>query len=649
MWSRPSSRLRAKGLQVTLDHLGEDTTDRATADATVAAYLELIEALSAAGQVAGAEVSVKLSAVGQALTAAARPPRLAATPTRLAGASKIADAAYAAGARVNLDIEDHTTIDQTLEVLFELRRTHPDVGVAIQAMLLRTPKDLAELTGPGSRVRLVKGAYNEPASVAYTDPDQIDLAYVRAMKYLMYGKGYPMIGSHDPRMVAIAAKLAADAGRTPDRWEHQMLFGIRPDEQERLVKERQDDAGVRAVRGRLVRLFHPPARRTPRQPAVLPALAGQQGLTRTSSLRIAGTDASPRAAPQRTGTEGSTWTPSPTRRCRSTNRCWTTHPARPSGPRWSTALDAVTEPVELGAVIGGVSRRPSGAAFEVVAPFDHRRILATSANSTQADAAEAVQAALDAAAGWRALDFDSRAAILLRAADLLAGPWRARINAATMLGQAKTAYQAEIDSACELADFWRFNVHFARQILAEQPMANAKGIWNRTDHRPLEGFVYAVTPFNFTAIAGNLPTAPALMGNVVVWKPSITQQLAASLIMDLLHEAGLPPGVINMLPGARPGDLRGGARPPGAGRHPFHRLHQGFPAVVGAGRGEHRRLQVLPAAGRRDRRQGFRASRTRPPTSMCCAPRWSAARSSTRDRSARPRPGPTSRRRSGRR
>jgi 1-pyrroline-5-carboxylate dehydrogenase len=213
------------------------------------------------------------------------------------------------------------------------------------------------------------------------------------------------------------------------------------------------------------------------------------------------------------------------------------------------ALDAVREPVELGAIIGGVSVRPAGKAFDVRAPFDHRRVLASSANCTQPEAAQAVTAALAAAPDWRALDFDSRAAILLRAADLLTGPWRARVNAATMLGQAKTAYQAEIDSACELADFWRFNVHFARQILAEQPIANAKGIWNRTDHRPLEGFVYAVTPFNFTAIAGNLPTAPALMGNVVVWKPSTTQQLAASLIMDLLAEAGLPPGVINMLPG----------------------------------------------------------------------------------------------------
>ncbi len=216
------------------------------------------------------------------------------------------------------------------------------------------------------------------------------------------------------------------------------------------------------------------------------------------------------------------------------------------------ALKEVAGAAELPAVIGGEHRMPSGEAFRVVAPFDHGRVLAISANSDQDDARVAVDAALAAAAGWRALDIDSRAAILLRAADLLAGPWRARMNAATMLGQAKTAQQAEIDAACELADFWRFNVHFARQVLAEQPIANSPGVWNRTDHRPLEGFVYAVTPFNFTAIAGNLPTAPALMGNVVVWKPSTTQQLAASLTMDLLREAGLPDGVINMLPGYGP-------------------------------------------------------------------------------------------------
>ncbi len=215
----------------------------------------------------------------------------------------------------------------------------------------------------------------------------------------------------------------------------------------------------------------------------------------------------------------------------------------------TAALGGFTDPVELSAVIGGVPRRPSGDSLDVVAPHDHARVLGLTANSTGADAQAAVDAALAAASDWRAMDFDSRAAILLRAAELLSGPWRARLNAATMLGQAKTAYQAEIDSACELADFWRFNVHFARQILAEQPMANSKGVWNRTDHRPLEGFVYAITPFNFTAIAGNLPTAPALMGNVVIWKPSVTQQLAASVTMELLIEAGMPPGVINMLPG----------------------------------------------------------------------------------------------------
>ena len=173
-------------------------------------------------------------------------------------------------------------------------------------------------------------------------------------------------------------------------------------------------------------------------------------------------------------------------------------------------------------------------------------------SATTLEAAAAVDAAIAAAPGWRALSFDDRAAILLKAADLLAGPWRARINAATMLGQSKTAYQAEIDSACELIDFWRFNVHFARQILSEQPPVNARGVWNRTDYRPLEGFVYAVTPFNFTAIAGNLPTAPALMGNTVVWKPSHSQQLAASLTMELLQEAGMPPGVINLVAGHGP-------------------------------------------------------------------------------------------------
>ncbi len=199
--------------------------------------------------------------------------------------------------------------------------------------------------------------------------------------------------------------------------------------------------------------------------------------------------------------------------------------------------------------IGGRKRPGGGAEIKVVQPHDHQHVLGTMKNSTTRDAEAAVKAAAAAAPGWQAMAFEDRAAIILKAADLLAGPWRQTLNAATMLGQSKTAYQAEIDAACELIDFWRFNVHYARQILEDQPIANSKGIWNQTDHRPLEGFVYAITPFNFTAIAGNLPTAPALMGNTVIWKPSPTQQLAASLTMELLEEAGMPPGVINMLPG----------------------------------------------------------------------------------------------------
>jgi 1-pyrroline-5-carboxylate dehydrogenase len=205
--------------------------------------------------------------------------------------------------------------------------------------------------------------------------------------------------------------------------------------------------------------------------------------------------------------------------------------------------------VDLTATIGGRQKTGGGAEIAVVQPHDHAHVLGVLRNSTKADARAAVAAAREAAPGWRALSLDDRAAILLKAADLLAGPWRQRLNAATMLGQSKTSFQAEIDAACELIDFWRFNAHFAKQVVADQPILNSPGVWNRTDHRPLEGFVYAITPFNFTAIAGNLPTAPALMGNTVIWKPSPTQQLAAHYIMALLEEAGLPPGVINMLPG----------------------------------------------------------------------------------------------------
>jgi 1-pyrroline-5-carboxylate dehydrogenase len=207
------------------------------------------------------------------------------------------------------------------------------------------------------------------------------------------------------------------------------------------------------------------------------------------------------------------------------------------------------DPIDLTCTIDGAQRMGGGARTTAVQPHRHAAVLGTMAGATTADAQDAVDAALKAAPGWAAMDFEDRAAILLKAADLLAGPWRETIAAATMLGQSKTAQQAEIDSPCELVDFWRFNVDFARRILAEQPAVNSPGVWNRLDHRPLEGFVYAVTPFNFTAIAGNLPTAPALMGNVVVWKPSPTQTFSAFHLMRLLEEAGLPPGVINLVTG----------------------------------------------------------------------------------------------------
>ena len=224
-------------------------------------------------------------------------------------------------------------------------------------------------------------------------------------------------------------------------------------------------------------------------------------------------------------------------------------PGRPERGRLVRKLAELGgERAELDMAIGGRRVMGGGERVDVVAPHRRHHVLGTLGNATHDDARAAVAAAKKAAPEWRALSFDDRAAVFLKAADLLAGPWRETLNAATMLGQSKTAYQAEIDAACELIDFWRFNVGFARQILAEQPQSSA-GVWNRTEHRALEGFVYAVTPFNFTAIAGNLPSAPALMGNTVVWKPSPTQQFAASLTMRLLEAAGLPAGVINMVTG----------------------------------------------------------------------------------------------------
>jgi len=214
----------------------------------------------------------------------------------------------------------------------------------------------------------------------------------------------------------------------------------------------------------------------------------------------------------------------------------------------ATLDQLVGERAELTMTIDGVSRMAGGERIPVVAPHRHELVIGETANATPADVEAAIGAALAAAPAWQALPFDERAAVFLRAADLLSTSWRDRLNAATMLGQSKSVQQAEIDAACELADFLRFNVHFARQILAEQPQ-NSPLTWNRMDYRPLEGFVLAITPFNFTAIAGNLPSAPALLGNVVVWKPSPTQQLAAHYTMRLFEAAGLPPGVINLVTG----------------------------------------------------------------------------------------------------
>ncbi|MGN6251879.1 MAG: proline dehydrogenase family protein [Marmoricola sp.] len=215
------------GLQVTLDHLGEDTLDEEQAEATVQAYLDLLEALGAAGLARHAEVSVKLSAIGQALPDGAR--------LSLENGRRICRAARNAGTTVTLDMEDHTTTDRTLATLAELRKDFPETGAVLQAYLRRTEADCRALAHEDSRVRLCKGAYSEPAGVAFTDRHEVDKSYVRCLKVLMGGQGYPMVASHDPRMIRIASALATRHGRAPGTYEFQMLYGIRPDEQRRLA------------------------------------------------------------------------------------------------------------------------------------------------------------------------------------------------------------------------------------------------------------------------------------------------------------------------------------------------------------------------------------------------------------------------------
>ena len=222
--------LRADGLTATLDHLGEDTRDATQATAIRDAYVDLLGVLHRAGLADAAEVSVKLSALGQSLPVQGE--KLA-----LENARAICEAAEAAGTTVTLDMEDHTTIDSTLRILYELRQDYPWVGAVLQSMLRRTPDDCRDLAGPGSRVRLVKGAYAEPAEVAHTHKPDVDAAYESCVEILMAGGGYPMIASHDPRMIEAAAHAAKAAGRAPGEYEFQMLYGIRTDAQRELARE----------------------------------------------------------------------------------------------------------------------------------------------------------------------------------------------------------------------------------------------------------------------------------------------------------------------------------------------------------------------------------------------------------------------------
>jgi 1-pyrroline-5-carboxylate dehydrogenase len=210
-----------------------------------------------------------------------------------------------------------------------------------------------------------------------------------------------------------------------------------------------------------------------------------------------------------------------------------------------TAMES--ERPEIAVVVHGEEIR-SGKTANAVSPHKHQHVTAIWHHATADDVRGAITSSKKAWKEWSEWTWEERASVFLKAADLLAGPWRDTINAATMLGQSKTAYQSEIDAACEMTDFFRFNVAFARELMAEQPISSP-GMWNQSEYRALEGFVYAVTPFNFTAIGGNLPTAPALMGNTVLWKPASSAMLSAWYTLQLLHEAGLPKGVINFLPG----------------------------------------------------------------------------------------------------
>ena len=262
-----------------------------------------------------------------------------------------------------------------------------------------------------------------------------------------------------------------------------------------------------------------------------------------------------------------------------------------------------SETVEIPALIGGREVR-TGKTVEIRAPHDHGHILGVAHLCGPEETTEAIRCALEAREEWMRVPWSDRLGVFRKAADLLSGPWRDTLNVATMLGQSKNVFQAEIDAACETIDFWRFNAAYAERIIADQPLS-VEGILNRMEYRALEGFVSAITPFNFTAIQANLPTAPVLMGNVALWKPATTALLSAWYTYQLLEEAGLPPGVINMLPGHGP---EVGA-PILASEH-LAGLHftgsTGYVSVhVAHDRDEYRQIPILSAYRRGNRRQGF--------------------------------------------
>ena len=239
-----------------------------------------------------------------------------------------------------------------------------------------------------------------------------------------------------------------------------------------------------------------------------------------------------------------------------------------------------SETIDIPLIIGGEEIR-TGDTLDVVMPHDHGHVLAKAHKAGPDEVKKAIAAAMEAHHDWSTMRWEDRAAIFLKAAELLAGPWRQTLNASTMLGQSKTSHQAEIDAACEMIDFFRFNVHFAEKIYAEQPLSD-RGMWNRSEYRSLEGFVYAITPFNFTSIGGNLPSSPAIMGNTVVWKPARTSLLSNYYMAKLFEAAGLPAGRHQLHHRQLREDHRGGPRRPRLRRHPLHRLHRRCSTPSGA-------------------------------------------------------------------